>query len=154
LRIYVASSWKNEFQPGVVKRLRDLGHDVYDFRGGGDGWGGGGVAEAGGSAIGGWAGIGPNWENWASDDVPASISMLRNALALRISDCYLLVSPCGRSVVYGHFLKPDLMAEAAELITCEWAKIEEFLKSRPEAKDWDGSGFVLDRCALEMSQKR
>ena len=30
--IYVASSWRNEYQPGVVAFLRELGHEVYDFR--------------------------------------------------------------------------------------------------------------------------
>ena len=31
-KIYVASSWKNEFQPMAVKGLKIRGHDVYDFR--------------------------------------------------------------------------------------------------------------------------
>jgi hypothetical protein len=31
-RIYVASSWRNQIQPGVVKLLRELGHEVYDFK--------------------------------------------------------------------------------------------------------------------------
>lgn len=30
--IYVASSWKNQYYPEVVKRLREEGHQVYDFR--------------------------------------------------------------------------------------------------------------------------
>lgn len=30
--IYVASSWRNEFYPEVVEKLREAGHDVYDFR--------------------------------------------------------------------------------------------------------------------------
>lgn len=32
MRIYVASSWRNAFQPQVVAALRAAGHDVYDFR--------------------------------------------------------------------------------------------------------------------------
>lgn len=32
MKIYVASSWKNLMQQGVVHTLRALGHDVYDFR--------------------------------------------------------------------------------------------------------------------------
>lgn len=32
MRIYVASSWRNDLQPWVVDVLRSLGHDVYDFR--------------------------------------------------------------------------------------------------------------------------
>lgn len=31
-RVYVASSWRNEYQPAVVEMLRSVGHDVYDFR--------------------------------------------------------------------------------------------------------------------------
>lgn len=31
-KIYVASSWRNAYFPEFVKRLRDYGHEVYDFR--------------------------------------------------------------------------------------------------------------------------
>ena len=31
-RIYVASSWRNGYYPEVVAKLREAGHDVYDFR--------------------------------------------------------------------------------------------------------------------------
>ena len=31
-KIYVASSWRNEFYPSVVETLRKAGHEVYDFR--------------------------------------------------------------------------------------------------------------------------
>ena len=31
-KIYVASSWRNEFYPEVVEKLREAGHEVYDFR--------------------------------------------------------------------------------------------------------------------------
>ena len=32
MRVYVASSWRNEVYPEVVRTLREAGHDVYDFR--------------------------------------------------------------------------------------------------------------------------
>ena len=32
MKIYVASSWRNAQQPAVVARLREAGHEVYDFR--------------------------------------------------------------------------------------------------------------------------
>jgi hypothetical protein len=42
-KIYVASSWRNDLYPGVVRALREAGHEVYDFRdprgGGGFTWG-------------------------------------------------------------------------------------------------------------------
>lgn len=31
MRLYIASSWRNELQPHVVSQLRILGHEVYDF---------------------------------------------------------------------------------------------------------------------------
>ena len=31
-KIYVASSWRNRYCPEVVTRLREAGHEVYDFR--------------------------------------------------------------------------------------------------------------------------
>lgn len=53
MRIYVASSWKNEYQPEVVKRLRELGHSVYDYRNPAEG-------DHGFS----WREISPNFEKW------------------------------------------------------------------------------------------
>jgi hypothetical protein len=32
MKLYVASSWRNILQPDVVRTLRELGHEVYDFR--------------------------------------------------------------------------------------------------------------------------
>lgn len=32
MRVYVASSWRNEIQPVVVRLLRSAGHSVYDFK--------------------------------------------------------------------------------------------------------------------------
>ena len=31
-KIYVASSWRNVYYPDVVAKLREAGHEVYDFR--------------------------------------------------------------------------------------------------------------------------
>ena len=32
MKIYMASSWRNADQPRVLRMIRELGHDVYDFR--------------------------------------------------------------------------------------------------------------------------
>lgn len=32
MKIYVASSWRNDYQPEVVMELREAGHEVYDFK--------------------------------------------------------------------------------------------------------------------------
>ena len=31
-RIYIASSWKNDYQQQLVEELRKRGHKVYDFK--------------------------------------------------------------------------------------------------------------------------
>jgi hypothetical protein len=58
MKIYVASSWRNTFQPGVVEGLRLAGHQVYDFKGSGDGWGSDGNGPGGF----GWHEIDKEWE--------------------------------------------------------------------------------------------
>jgi hypothetical protein len=35
VKIYAASSWRNSKYPGIVKLLRDAGHEVFDFQNGG-----------------------------------------------------------------------------------------------------------------------
>lgn len=57
MKIYVASSWREELQPHVVAALRAYGHEVYDFRNPGDG-------NKGFS----WSDIDPAWEAWDSDE--------------------------------------------------------------------------------------
>ena len=53
MKIYVASSWRNLLQPGIVHALRRCGHEVYDFknpRPGDHGFA--------------WSAIDPDWERW------------------------------------------------------------------------------------------
>lgn len=93
MRIYVASSWRNEYQPAVVADLRKGGHEVYDFRnppGGGHGFH--------------WSAIDPKWRLWspelfveALDHPIARAGFASDYEALRWADCCVLVLPCGRS---------------------------------------------------------
>ena len=51
--VYVASSWRNRYQPDVVQWLRGLDLEVYDFRNprpGDDGFR--------------WSEIDPDWQQW------------------------------------------------------------------------------------------
>ena len=92
-RIYVASSWRNQFQPQVVEMIKNLGIEVYDFRhpeGRSDGFH--------------WDNISHRWLDW-------SVEEYRNALshpiakegfrldyeAMLACDACVLVLPCGRS---------------------------------------------------------
>ena len=63
MKIYVASSWRNEFQPMVVEVLRAMGHEVYDFRNPAEG--NEGFA---------WSDIDENWENWSAEEYVKAMS--------------------------------------------------------------------------------
>ncbi len=90
--IYVASSWRNTYQPFVVTALRDFGHSVYDFR---NPPGGTGFA---------WSSIDKDWEKWDTEDYknalnhPLAIQGFNNDFEnMKIADTCVLVLPCGRS---------------------------------------------------------
>ena len=92
-RIYVASSWRNQYFPEVVKRLREAGHEVYDFRN----------PPHGGAGFH-WTDIDPDAPNWTYAQYAEG---LRHPLAerqfqadidaLTWADTCVLVLPCGRS---------------------------------------------------------
>lgn len=61
MKIYVASSWRNPNQPEIVRAIRVLGHEVYDFRNPhATGERDNGVKGQGFH----WTEIDPNWQNW------------------------------------------------------------------------------------------
>ena len=92
-RIYVASSWRNPYFPDVVKRLREAGHEVYDFRN----------PPHGGAGFH-WTDTDPDAPNWTYAQYAEG---LRHPLAerqfqadidaLTWADTCVLVLPCGRS---------------------------------------------------------
>jgi hypothetical protein len=162
LKVYVASSWRNDFQPGVVEALRADGHEVYDFRGSGDGWG----AAGGGPGGFGWSEIDPGWQDWdapryvaALDHPRAEEGFRRDMDALRASDACLMVLPCGPSasmemgwacgagrlvVVYVAGLRePDLMVKMADLVTDNLSRVRRRLA---DARPYPGGRYV---CACE-----
>lgn len=93
-RIYVASSWRNTYQPSVVEALRDDGHEVYDFKNPPHGMGG--FA---------WKDLDPNWEKWTTEayrnqlltSEVASHGFMSDFRAMLWADTCVLVMPCGRS---------------------------------------------------------
>ncbi|MDR4483803.1 MAG: hypothetical protein R3B95_11420 [Nitrospirales bacterium] len=93
-KIYVASSWRNSFQPEIVQLLRSKGHEVYDFQNpmpGNHGFS--------------WSQIDPDWVNWTPQkfaDVVQKSPIAREGFkldknALDWCDTCVLVLPCGRS---------------------------------------------------------
>jgi hypothetical protein len=125
MKIYVASSWRNDHQPTVVATLRGDGHEVYDFKDS-DGFH--------------WSEVDVDWKEWTPERY---VKQLRHPCAERgfkrdmdaLRDCELCVyvMPCGPSasmemgwaagagklvVVYVPELRePDLMVKMAHCVT-------------------------------------
>lgn len=92
-KIYVASSWRNNFQQDVVSWLRKNGHEVYDFKN--PPHGKGGFA---------WSDIDRNWEQWntiqyreALEDPIAEYGFNSDFEGMQWADICVMVLPCGRS---------------------------------------------------------
>ena len=91
-RIYLASSWRNKFQPSLLNVLRSHGHQVYDFRN---------PPSSTGFK---WSDIGLELPCSAQDYRHALLSHPRAAqgfmadfAAMRWADTCVLLLPCGRS---------------------------------------------------------
>jgi len=127
MKVYVASSWKNEYQPGVVRLLREDGHEVYDFK------------DSQGFR---WSEVDPEWKSWTPQKYIEGLrhpcaerGFNRDMTALRECDVCVYVMPCGPSasmemgwavatgkhvIVYVPELRdPDLMVKMTPHITTE-----------------------------------
>jgi len=93
-KIYVASSWRNDFQADVVSALGQDGHEVYDFKNPPHGLGGFH-----------WSEIDPDWQQWSPEvyrshllnSSVAAFGFNTDFRAMRWCDTCVLVMPCGRS---------------------------------------------------------
>ena len=92
-RIYVASSWRNQYYPEVVQRLREAGHEVYDFRN----------PPHGGAGFH-WTDVDPDAPNWTYAQYAEGLhhplaerQFQADIDALSWADTCVLVLPCGRS---------------------------------------------------------
>lgn len=122
-KIYVASSWRNTHQQGIVHILRGEGHEVYDFRNPAPG-------DQGFS----WAQISPGWQQWTNKEYMKALEhpiadhgYKNDKGAMDWADHCVLVMPCGRSahleagwmagagkrtavlLVPGYYTEPELM---------------------------------------------
>ena len=92
-KIYVASSWRNEFYPEVVKSLRAEGYDVYDFRN----------PPSGDKGFK-WENVDLNYMNWTPQEYRDQLNCTlakrqfgNDIEAMKSCDTCILVLPCGRS---------------------------------------------------------
>jgi len=92
-KIYLASSWRNQGQPLLVKMLRNEGHEVYDFRN----------PKAGNNGFH-WSSIDGGWREWTPERYrkalvhPVAEEGFRFDFdAMKWADTFVLLLPCGRS---------------------------------------------------------
>lgn len=92
-RIYLASSWRNPEQPGLVEMFRQSGHEVYDFRN----------PRPGDTGFA-WSEIDPDWLGWTPRpfrdllDHPIAVDGFSSDFdAMQWADTFVLALPCGRS---------------------------------------------------------
>jgi len=93
MKVYVASSWRNDYQQDVVCKLRKAGYEVYDFK-----------HPAEGNVGLHWSEIDKNWQNWTTDQYRtalghdyAQFGFNRDLDAMKDADACVLVLPCGKS---------------------------------------------------------
>ena len=142
LKIYVASSWKNDFYPAVVEKLRAQGYEVYDFRA--DGFG--------------WHEIDENWRLWTPAQMldahhhrRAVQHYKQDMNALANADAVVAVLPFGLSagmelgyavgagkhtVVYAPAIREaDLMLKMADAVTTDFEVVLAFLARAQQTED-------------------
>lgn len=141
-RIYLASSWRNPDQPGLVTLLRDQGHEVYDFRNPRPG--------ENGFA---WSDIDPDWLAWhprpfrkALDHPVAAAGFKSDFDAMKWADTFVLALPSGRSahleagwaigankrtaiLLHEDKFEPELMYLMADLIAVDPSEVCDWLLS-------------------------
>ncbi len=93
MKIYLASSWRNDLQQAAVGLLRKYGHEVYDFKNP--------APNDTGFA---WSEIDPNWLDWTAEQF---IEALKHPIsergfafdfnAMQEAEACVLFLPCGRS---------------------------------------------------------
>lgn len=154
MKIYVASSWRNQQQQSVVQQLRDAGHEVYDFKNPRPG-------ETGFA----WSDIDPDWQAWTPEQFREALrhpialnGYISDASAMAEADACVMVMPCGRSahLEAGFFVgspkkaliillgeepaEPELMYRMANAICLDMGEVierlEVFAESSRMLEDW------------------
>lgn len=141
MKIYVASSWRNEYYPEVVSRLRAEGFEVYDFRNPPNG-------DAGFH----WYDVSERWMEWTPAEYrenlehPLAERQFANDIeAMESCDACVMVLPCGRSAhtEAGWFAgrgrrtiafiperqEPELMYKIFDSVCCTMDEVVESLRS-------------------------
>lgn len=140
LRVYVASSWRNGNQQEAVKRLRNAGCEVYDFKNP--------APEIVGFS---WGQIDKSYRTWSAPDFREALAHPiaqrgygYDFAAMKWADVCLLLLPCGRSahleagwfagmgkrliVLLDPSFEPELMYKLTEWVCVTWEEVLKALK--------------------------
>jgi hypothetical protein len=144
MRIYLATSWRNTDQGRALGLLREVGHDVYDFKN-----------PAPGSQGFSWSEIDPNWRKWTADEYRRGLQHPiaergygHDIRALRACEACVLLLPSGRSASFelgyamgngakGYVvqidggIEPELMYRDAEILT-SFEELREVFRPRDD----------------------
>ena len=138
-RIYVASSWRNQYYPEVVQRLREAGHEVYDFRN----------PPHGGAGFH-WTDVDPDAPNWTYAQYAEGLhhplaerQFQADIDALSWADTCVLVLPCGRSA----HTEAGWMAGAGKRVV---AYLPEMVEPELMYKLFDGVAGSLDELVEKL----
>lgn len=157
MKIYVASSWRNEKQQDIVKALREAGFEVYDFKN----------PKPGDNGFH-WSEIDKDWKQWTPEQFrnglkdPYALAGFGSDMgALKNCDACVLVNPCGRSahLELGYAVgagkrtiillnpgdEPELMYKMVDSICVTVEEVIEALKKTRDAYD-----VVSDKIASAM----
>ena len=142
-RIYVASSWRNPYFPEVVTRLREAGHEVYDFRN----------PPHGGAGFH-WTDIDPDAPNWTYAQYAEGLhhplaerQFQADIDALNWADTCVLVLPCGRSA----HTEAGWMAGAGKRVL---AYLPEMVEPELMYKLFDGVAGSLEELVEKLQQDK
>ena len=170
-KIYVASSWRNQYFPEVVKKLCEYGHEVYDFRN---------PPHNHGAFM--WKDIDPEFDKWNVEQYkhglqhPSSERQFQADLdALNWADTCLLVLPCGRSahteagwmkgagkkvIVYiPEMQEAELMYKLFDLVSDNLEEVNQYLQKNMDiikdlGEPYSGDSKFVAKCRLMQSMYR
>lgn len=146
-RIYLASSWRNPYQPEVLTLLRGWGHAVYDFRA--DSRNSEGPPhtqndkQPGATAFK-WSDLDPAWQNWTPEayrhviqnSPRAAQGYVSDLRGMEWADTCVLCLPCGNSA----HIEAGYMKGLGKRLIIYWHNDERVTTSKNketgEVKEW------------------
>ena len=164
MKIYVASSWRNMYQPEIVRVLRAIGHEVFDFRNPPD------------SPPFHWGLVVQNWRATTPENMaellghPMAVAAYQtDKAALDWADACVLVMPSGRSACFeaGYMqgqgkklfcylpeqIEPELMLSAAEFIS-NMGELEDIFEAIAKMAISPIASYSLGKLASDLEKMR